>query len=414
MQLIDVIKDTLTTLKNKNIAVTPKNYAKEFNSRAKDLDILPEELIEYKDKLKRLTRSELKKVNSLNINTNQELVDLLLQRVTDSEIKKIVNSLREILMPSINSYELENDIEELLAHLFLFPKELIENTTLTKLKDYSKRRIEQDRKVLRNKTEDINKLTSLIGKYFDDSIKANNDYITNLKTIKTQIDSLDISTSSQREMTNFKSRLMNSVIALEEKINTNYSAIDDNKSHLSSFENSFDELKSLIKQNQGLGYNDALTNVLNYEGLDIEFRKFESEYDFFGTDYAIVFFDIDEFSLIIEDYGIDCGNTILKTFAKVLRKLTRSEDIIARYKEDKFVALVHYNEDFELEKYVSRVNNLIKKSKFTHENEMIKVTFSASTLFRRNYTDYKVMFNEAKSILNNRNKLVRNNIFMKI
>ena len=71
----------------------------------------------------------------------------------------------------------------------------------------------------------------------------------------------------------------------------------------------------------------------------------EKNFSIFDNDYAIVFFDIDHFKSINDDYGHTCGDVVLKKFASILKELTRTEDVIARYGGEEFIALINYQND---------------------------------------------------------------------
>ncbi|XPV54948.1 MAG: GGDEF domain-containing protein [Halarcobacter ebronensis] len=97
---------------------------------------------------------------------------------------------------------------------------------------------------------------------------------------------------------------------------------------------------------------------------------------------------MDHFKQINDTYGHTCGDTVLKTFGQILKSLTRKEDVIARYGGEEFLALINYEEEKELYKYIKRVKNLITTTKFKYKDIGIHVEFSAGVSFRRNYKNY--------------------------
>lgn len=68
--------------------------------------------------------------------------------------------------------------------------------------------------------------------------------------------------------------------------------------------------------------------------------------------------------------------------------LTRKEDVIARYGGEEFVALVHYQDEIEVSRYIKRVKNTIRDTDFIYSNNKIKITFSAGISFRNKYESF--------------------------
>ena len=118
----------------------------------------------------------------------------------------------------------------------------------------------------------------------------------------------------------------------------------------------------------------------------------EKKFSIFNGDYAVVFYDIDHFKDINDKYGHNCGDAVLKSFAGILKNLTRKEDIIARYGGEEFIALINYQDEIEVERYVKRVKKALSNSNFIYKEANIKLKFSAGVTYRNKYNS----FNEAK------------------
>jgi diguanylate cyclase (GGDEF)-like protein len=97
---------------------------------------------------------------------------------------------------------------------------------------------------------------------------------------------------------------------------------------------------------------------------------------------------LDDFKKVNDTYGHDCGDSVLKTFGKILNKLTRKTDIVARYGGEEFIAVVKYKDEEELLHYLKRVKSIVTGNKFAHENLKLDITFSAGVEIRSNHTSY--------------------------
>jgi len=378
----DIIKNTFLKLKKKGSIATPDNYYKEFAIQAK---LVGEEIFECKlfdDIVEKLTLKEQMQVKAEKITTFSALSELLMQR--GDNLQGLAYVLNEILAPSIQ-YDIEEEIEKLSVFISKNPKQLLDRSTISKLKEITKKRINNDRKVIKEKADDITKLTSLMGKYFDRTLIESGNSLSEVSNIKNELEILNISNSSSRELGVLKSKLIDTVYELENSIEKSKIELLQNKSQFNELQETVTKLqKELqnVKEERNLDY---LTSVLNRRAFDQELEKIEKKHQMFGTNYAVVFYDIDYFKSINDNYGHDCGDAVLRTFAGVLKGLTRQEDVLARYGGEEFVVLLNYSEENELVKYLKRVKELIANSNFNYKNHSIELKFSAGLSFRRKY-----------------------------
>ena len=89
---------------------------------------------------------------------------------------------------------------------------------LLKIKIFAKNRIEADRRVLKEKTNGTIKLISLMSRYYDKTLSDSNSSNEDIKKIKADLESLEISDFSKRELTAVQKRLINTIYKLEESL----------------------------------------------------------------------------------------------------------------------------------------------------------------------------------------------------
>ena len=154
----EITKNTLSELKNQNLETTPENYFIEFKKQA---DILGIKLDEFKlfDKIKNSLTTDEK--SQLKVDSFNKLSNILTKRTTAEELKALIEVFNDILTPSINFDYIEN-IEDFICEIMKNPKKLTNKNTIFKLKEFASQRIDADRKVLKDKTNDIVKLISLM------------------------------------------------------------------------------------------------------------------------------------------------------------------------------------------------------------------------------------------------------------
>ncbi len=85
---------------------------------------------------------------------------------------------------------------------------------------------------------------------------------------------------------------------------------------------------------------DPLTGVYNRRHLaEVLHRETSRARRYRGT-YAVLFFDLDNFKTVNDHHGHQLGDEVLATFATILHKHLRDEDVAARYGGEEFVAVL--------------------------------------------------------------------------
>lgn len=99
----------------------------------------------------------------------------------------------------------------------------------------------------------------------------------------------------------------------------------------------------LIIENQqlkALAMTDPLTGVLNRRGLEIaalsSFTQAKRNHSYMSA----IAIDIDHFKRVNDQYGHDCGDSVLKSVARVLTSLSRASDICCRAGGEEFVIIL--------------------------------------------------------------------------
>lgn len=125
-------------------------------------------------------------------------------------------------------------------------------------------------------------------------------------------------------------------------------------------------------------YHDPLTGVYNrryaYAVLEKKFRRAEKRKQPVG----IITFDIDEFKAINDSYGHDYGDYVLKEITRIVKRITRKEDILIRWGGDEFLLLLVNRDKAATEKFINDLNDTIKTicSRRYVKEENIYITLS--------------------------------------
>lgn len=121
---------------------------------------------------------------------------------------------------------------------------------------------------------------------------------------------------------------------------------------------------------------DKLTNSWNRE----IFRKFiEKEYYEIKRgkpSFSLVYFDIDHFKDINDNYGHNIGDYILKDLIKLIKNYLREYDTISRWGGDEFLILLPDTLLPEAIHIISRIKQIISQRKFICESIEISISCS--------------------------------------
>ncbi|MEA2017165.1 MAG: GGDEF domain-containing protein [Campylobacterota bacterium] len=372
----NIIKNTLTQLKKKDLLATPKNYYKEF--------ILQSRLVDIKDEEK-----------------------IIIDRIT----KDLPLILKDILAPSIDT-KVDKDIDKLINYINNNYESILDQKTMNQIQNIVRNRIINDKEVIKNKSKDFNKIATLMGKYFNKLLLESGNSSAIVNNIKEELEELSISSNSKRELGILHGKLISSIHSIEMALENSKEELISNQSHFSKLEETIKKLQEDIENAKEENKTDYLTNVLNRRAFDVEIEKFDKTFSLFDGNYAIVFYDIDYFKKINDTYGHDCGDAILRTFAGILKDLSREEDIVARYGGEEFVVLLNYNKKDELAKYIQRVKKTVDTNKFNYkEHKDIELKFSAGIASRDKYNSFQETLESADSLLYKAKEAGRDTIY---
>lgn len=127
---------------------------------------------------------------------------------------------------------------------------------------------------------------------------------------------------------------------------------------------------------------DGLTDIFNKRYF---FETLGNIPNLTELDYCIVMIDLDNFKLVNDTYGHPMGDIVLQTFANIIKKDTRTNDIVARYGGDEIIIFI--NNFTDLEKVKSRIELMrqdIEQTVITNEDVSVTVTASFGVYIKQN------------------------------
>jgi diguanylate cyclase (GGDEF)-like protein/PAS domain S-box-containing protein len=135
------------------------------------------------------------------------------------------------------------------------------------------------------------------------------------------------------------------------------------------FSNDITERVEKEKEINYLAYKDLLTDLYNRKFFEAELKRLDTKRQ---LPLSIIMADLNGLKIINDSYGQKMGDKLLIKTAKILKKVLRNEDVLARYGGDEFTILLPQTTKETAQKIVERI-----KSKSEEQNQY-KIALSIS------------------------------------
>ena len=132
----------------------------------------------------------------------------------------------------------------------------------------------------------------------------------------------------------------------------------------------------LYEQTSKLAVTDGLTGISNRPNMEQSLLNEFGRSMRYNSPLSIVLLDVDHFKDVNDSYGHQKGDEILVTFASVLKKFCRANDIAARYGGEEFLMILPQSNAQGAFKIAERVREEIMKMSFVGNDSKFSVTTS--------------------------------------
>lgn len=148
-------------------------------------------------------------------------------------------------------------------------------------------------------------------------------------------------------------------------------------------------------------YYDPLTKLPNKESFLIKTEAYVSIAKNRGKSFGVMVLGLDAFKSINDEYGTHEGDEILKQVAAALSSSFRGDDVVARYRSDKFLVLfADLKSRDNIQELIQKTGNVFNQEYSLKLGQKIKLSASMGMAFYPNDgTDAETLLHKAESAL---------------
>ncbi|MPM23086.1 hypothetical protein SDC9_69549 [bioreactor metagenome] len=128
-----------------------------------------------------------------------------------------------------------------------------------------------------------------------------------------------------------------------------------------------------------LSITDSLTGIFNRAKFNEELKKWTDYCSRYESDISLVFFDIDNFKRVNDNYGHMTGDKVIQDIVLSIQNKIRSTDIFARWGGEEFVILLPNTGNDQAAEMAERMRIAIEKITVS-ESENITCSFGIASL----------------------------------
>jgi diguanylate cyclase (GGDEF)-like protein len=136
------------------------------------------------------------------------------------------------------------------------------------------------------------------------------------------------------------------------------------------------ELINLSRRLDYLSRKDELTGLSNRRDMFEKLRNELGRLERSGKTFSVLIADIDEFKLVNDTYGHECGDLCLQEIAKVLSDNTQKRDSVARWGGEEFLVFLPETSGQHAKTTAERLRSAIENLIFSYEGNSVSVTAS--------------------------------------
>ena len=131
------------------------------------------------------------------------------------------------------------------------------------------------------------------------------------------------------------------------------------------------------KELEVLANTDPLTGLLNRRSMMKALSEIDLKYLTQNTKFSLVLIDIDDFKVLNDRFGHECGDIILKNICNLIRETLRQDDLICRWGGEEILILLPKTEINDAKNVANKMRLKIEDMSYLYKDEEVKATITA-------------------------------------
>lgn len=396
MTMQNIIRKAIKRIELEGNVLTPDFYAEAFCKEAHRAGKIFEDCSNIDKFISTLNSGFQKEIHDYSVRTSSELIRFLISRLNKTkqisqtnDLEKVSVLLRSALFPSIAPRD-NKDLQQISTKLESNPLALTKDNIKDEIKLAISLRIALDKKTVKEMVKSLDGVMDKISLRLIKMIEVSDSSNDDIQGIKVELE--EYNQNAPKDFKRAHNKLYNIAVALEKNtrelsadLKVHSSELKDMNTKIKNLERELAEVKKESKE-------DFLTKLYNKRALDEFFDIKEAEFKRHTHNYSIVMFDLDHFKNINDTYGHDTGDIVLSAFGNILKKETRTEDIVGRFGGEEFVALLSETDSYGAAVFAEKVRKSVEAARFIHKKDRISVTVSCGVSERVKHTSLQDMF----------------------
>ncbi len=326
----------------------------------------------------------------------ENIVDKTSNADTELDVSHIASLFASSFVPSISS-KVDKRLQTLSSKLKSDPTIITKTDIENEIKSAISLRIALDKESVKEMVSSLDNVLEKLSSKLIGMIEKSDSSNAEIQKIKKELDTInDVSTNSFKEA---HKKLFTIATALEENTISLSDELRNDSEDVSVLKKKVQMLEAELKKAKEESKIDFLTKLYNKRALDEYMELKEAEYQRYGHNYVVVMFDLDHFKNVNDTYGHEAGDAVLSAFAKILKKDSRTVDIIGRFGGEEFLALLSNTDLKGGVVFAQKVRKHVENAKFIYKGQRIAVTVSSGLSERKIHTSLQAVVNSADEYL---------------
>lgn len=335
-------------------------------------------------------------VNDLKKSIQNLKFDINQDSSRPNELSLIASLLVASLVPSIAS-RVDDKIAQISAKIQKDPS-LLQNTAIeSEIKSAISLRIALDKESVKEMIESIDGVLDKLSLRLIEMIESSDSSTIEIQKIKKELEgyneNLDVNFSNAHK------KLYTVATALEENTQALTKDLKKHNNEVTALSKKIESLEQELERARGESKEDFLTKLYNKRALD-EFANIkEAEFERYGHNFSVVFFDLDFFKSVNDTYGHDAGDAVLAAFAKILKSEARSVDIVGRFGGEEFLAILGETDVDGGVVFAQKVRQKVKRARMMYKDNRIELTVSCGVSDRKSNASLQSLMKSADEMV---------------